>query len=168
LKVKIIGCGNILAGDDGLGVYAVRELMKMKLPKEVEVIEAGVPGLALLDLLENTDAVIILDALKTGRKKGEIRKIEIKELPKNSEHKISAHQLNLIDTLRLGLKVTPEKMPNRLVILGIEVGEIKEFHVGLSREIKEAIPKLIENVLREINFLQEFKERRLPGFWNGP
>ena len=66
-KITVIGCGQILVGDDGLGVRVVEALQKMNLPENVEVIDAGVGGLAILSMIENSEKSIIVDAVHTGK-----------------------------------------------------------------------------------------------------
>ncbi|MHC1586698.1 MAG: hydrogenase maturation protease [Candidatus Hecatellaceae archaeon] len=137
-----------MAGDDGVGVYAAKKLAEQKLPPNVEVVEAGTPGLNLISLLEGADAAIIVDALKLGKPKGSIHRLDPKKLETLSLP-LSAHELGVAEALKLGFKLFPEKMPKHLVIIGVEVGETTSFKVGLSPEVERALPKLIEEVLRE-------------------
>ncbi|RLI35472.1 hydrogenase [Candidatus Bathyarchaeota archaeon] len=160
MKIRIIGCGNPLAGDDGLGIYAARKLAEMKLPEGVEVVEAGTPGLGLLSFLENADAVIIVDALKRGSPPGTLHRVEAREIIKEGKP-LSAHDLGVEEALTLGFRLLPEKMPKKILIVGVEAGRVESFREGLTQEVEKALPKLLELILREV-------ERLLEGENGGP
>ena len=116
-KITVIGCGQILVGDDGLGVRVVEALQKMDLPENVEVIDAGVGGLAILSMIENSEKSIIVDAVHTGKEApGFIYHFTDKELPPPNMFMLSAHDLNLVDTIHIGRemeKLGEQKMPCR-------------------------------------------------------
>ena len=154
-KITVIGCGQILVGDDGLGVRVVEELQRMKLPENVEVIDAGVGGLAILSLIENSDKTIIVDAVHTGKEEsGFIYHFTDKELPPPNMFMLSAHDLNLVDTIHIGRemeKLGEQKMPSDIAIIGVEINPPKlEFTTEMSPEIESAIPEVVRMVLDEI------------------
>jgi len=154
-KITVIGCGQILVGDDGLGVRVVEELQKMKLPENVEVIDAGVGGLAILSMIENSDKTIIVDAVHTGKEEsGFIYHFTDKELLPPNMFMLSAHDLNLVDTIHIGRemeKLGEQKMPSDITIIGVEINPPKlEFTMEMSPEIESAIPEVVRMVLDEI------------------
>lgn len=153
-KVKVLGCGNVLVGDDGIGIRIIEKLQEMKLPENVELIDAGVGGLAILTWIEDADKVIIIDAVQTGNEPaGTVYRFTDKEMPPSNMFMLSLHDLNLVDTINIGREMEKrgeQKMPKEFVIIGVEVKRILEFTRDLSPEVEAAIPELIELVLDEI------------------
>ncbi|WP_174590395.1 hydrogenase maturation protease [Methanocella conradii] len=148
-KVKVLGCGNVLVGDDGIGIRVIEKLQAMELPPDVEVIDAGVGGLAILSWIEDADRVIIIDAVQTGNEPpGTVYRFTDKELPPSSMFMLSLHDLNLVDTLNVGRLV--QKMPEEVVIIGVEVRRVAEFTKELTPEVEAALPEVIDLVLKEI------------------
>lgn len=148
-KIKVLGCGNTLVGDDGVGIRAIERLQEMRLPPNVEVIDAGVGGMAILSWIEDADKVVIVDAVQTGNEPpGTVYKFTDKELPPSDMFMLSLHDLNLVDTLNVGRVV--QKMPEEIVIIGVEVKRVAEFTKDLTPEVEAAIPEVIGLVLKEL------------------
>ncbi|MCD1294442.1 hydrogenase [Methanocella sp. CWC-04] len=147
--IKILGCGNALVGDDGVGIRVIEKLQEMDLPENVECIDAGVGGLNILSWIEDADKVVIIDAVQTGNEPaGTIYRFTDKELPPSGMFMLSLHDLNLVDTINVGRMV--QKMPSEIIIYGVEVKRLIEFTKELTPEVEAAIPELIELVLEEI------------------
>jgi hydrogenase maturation protease len=148
-KIKVLGCGNTLVGDDGVGIRVIERLQEMPLPSNVEVIDAGVGGMAILSWIEDADKVVIVDAVQTGNEPpGTVYKFTDKELPPSDMFMLSLHDLNLVDTLNVGRVV--QKMPEEIVIIGVEVKRVAEFTKELTPEVEAAIPEVIGLVLKEL------------------
>jgi hydrogenase maturation protease len=146
--VTVIGCGNILAGDDGIGVYLVRELNRTGLPAGVSVIEAGTPGLNFLDVISDKDKVIIVDAVKSVQK-GRVFWMKEDGLLKEDKNFLSLHGIGLSDALRLGRKAEPEMMPGEVWIFGVGI-ETAQSNLGLSPELKKLLPRLTTELVQKI------------------
>jgi hydrogenase maturation protease len=147
--IKVLGCGNTLVGDDGVGIRVIERLQEMKLPENVEIMDAGVGGMAILSWIEDTDKVIIVDAVQTGNEPpGTVYQFTDKEMPPSDMFMLSLHDLNLVDTINIGRLV--QKMPEEIVIIGVEVKRIAEFTRELTPEVEAAIPEVIDLVLKEI------------------
>ncbi len=148
-KIKILGCGNTLMGDDGVGIRAIERLQQIQLPPNVEIVEAGVGGLAILSWIEDADKVVIIDAVQTGNEPpGTVYAFTDKELPPSEMFMLSLHDLNLVDTINVGRLV--QKMPAEIVIIGVEVKRVAEFTRELTPEVEGALPEVIDLVLKEI------------------
>jgi hydrogenase maturation protease len=148
-KIKIIGCGSLLMGDDAAGCLVVRKLKEEKLPENVEIIEAGTPGLDLLNMIEPGERVIIVDAVITGEAdEGTISIFTEDKLPKPSQMPVSAHQIAIPETLALGRKVQPELMPESIEIWGIEIKDtlVRKPTGELSEKVKAAIVQMVEKI----------------------
>jgi hydrogenase maturation protease len=149
-KIKILGCGNTLMGDDGVGIRAIERLQKMKLPENVEIIDAGVGGLAILSWIEDADKVVIVDAVQTGNEPpGTVYEFTDKELPPSNMFMLSLHDLNLVDTINVGRMV--QNMPDEIVIIGVEVKRVAEFTRELTPEVEAALPEVLDLVLKELS-----------------
>lgn len=148
--IKVIGCGNILRHDDGIGVYVIEALEKVSLPKNVELIDAGTRGLDMVSFLEGAQKVIIVDGVKSHAKSGTIYRVDIDEdeiAPERSEH-VSTHELNWEDTLTAGRKILGDEFPKKVTFFGIEIENI-EPGLGLSPALKESLYKVVHVIQKE-------------------
>ena len=143
----IVGLGNTIMGDDGVGVAAIRELEKFEI-KGVELLEGGTSGLSLLPHLRGRKRVIIVDAVRGGGgEPGTVYRLSEKELQKPEFRFFSLHDIALEHVLELGRELFREEFPEDIVIYGVEIKEIK-MSEELSEPVKKALPRLVE-LLRE-------------------
>jgi hydrogenase maturation protease len=150
-KIKVIGCGSLLMGDDAVGCVVARELLEENLPENVEVVEAGTPGLNLLCLMEPGERVIIVDAVVTGeREEGEMEIFLESRIPKPSQMPLSAHSIAIPEAIALGKQVQPELMPDSIEIWGIEVKTPVIEKMEMTEKIKKAVPGVIRRLLKEL------------------
>lgn len=150
MKTVIIGCGNLLASDDAVGIEVIKILSQRELPPHVELIEAGTPGLSLIHMLEGADKAIIVDAVMSGAEPGTIYRFTADNLPSRDIVPSSLHDLNLVDAIELGRQLQDELMPREIVIIGVEISRAEKFRIGLSPEVERVIPRLVEAVLKEL------------------
>lgn len=148
-KTTILGCGNALMGDDGVGVRVVELLQKAGLPPGVEAIDAGVGGLAILGWIENADKAIIVDAVQTGNAPpGTVYRFTDRDLPPPGMFMLSLHDLGLVEAIAVGRVV--QAMPADIVIIGVEVGRVAEFTEELTPEVAGAVPEVLRLVRDEL------------------
>lgn len=150
--IRVIGIGNPMAGDDAVGSHIIRKLVEHRI-SGVELIDAGLVGLDLLDLLEGVKKVIIIDAFRRGGKPGEVVRLV---LPEDLEQ-ISAfawesvmpstHFIGLGEALTMGNVLGI--LPPYLIIFGIELGQT-EIGMGLSGNIYPAIESVTSQILLEL------------------
>ncbi len=147
-NIVILGIGNLLLSDEGVGVHVAHKLMDMDLPKGVSVVEGGTDGFRLLNVITATDRLIVVDAVKGGSPPGSIYRFDIDEV-KNcpSGFKTSVHQIGILEVINMSGLIG--KTPHTTVI-GIEPKSL-EMGMELSTEIKEKIPRIIELILDELN-----------------
>lgn len=150
VKIVIIGCGNLLASDDAVGIEVIKILSQREFPPQVELIEAGTPGLSLVHMLEGADKAIIIDAVMSGAEPGTIYRFTADNLPSRDIVPSSLHDLNLVDAIELGRQLQDELMPKDIVIIGVEISRAEKFRIGLTPEVERAIPQVVEAVLREL------------------
>jgi len=147
--VLILGLGNPLLGDEGIGVQVVEELKGLELPDGVTVVEGGTAGLGLIGLMEGYQRVIIVDAADMGHPPGRVVRFTPLEAQfKTAEAPLSLHQIGLGEVLALAEAL--EVAPAELVIIGIQPSRI-EGGVGLSPEVEGAIPQIIRIILDELD-----------------
>lgn len=149
VRVRVIGCGNPEAGDDVLGLLAARAARE-RLPETVDVVEAGV-SLRVLDLLEDVEAVVIVDAVRgrgSGRTPGSLVRAEADErgLPVELRGSLSSHGLGLAEAVGLAAAIGP--LP-RVSFLGVEAGDLTA-GAGLSPAVAEALPRLVDAIVDEV------------------
>ena len=154
-RVRVIGCGNADAGDDAVGLSAVRELARsLRDRPNVDVAVAAMP-VRVLELLTDVDAVVLVDAVITPAPPvppGTVVRVEAgpEGLPSEVRPQLSSHGIGLADAVRLAgaLGRTP-----RVILLGIEVGSVVTGD-GLSPSVASALPALRAAVEREVERLQ--------------
>nr|MDO8077135.1 hydrogenase maturation protease [Candidatus Freyarchaeota archaeon] len=144
-RVVVIGVGNLLLGDEGVGVRVVEELTEMDLPPHVEVVDGGTGGIVLLNLMEGADRVILVDAVLGGGSPGEIYVLSLDRLMGGRVKFFSLHEMDLLSVLRIGKELG--KLPPELVLIGVEPKNYQEYTMELSPEVRAAIPRVIEKVV---------------------
>lgn len=137
-NVLILGIGNILQSDDGLGVHVVNEIINMDagLPENVEVIDGGTAGFDLIPLMRGRDRIIIVDALRTDDEPGSVYRLG-PERCRGGEARISLHEVGIFQvmkTLRL-FGDDPE-----IQIIGIVPGDIDTLAIGVTEPVRRSLP----------------------------
>jgi hydrogenase maturation protease len=147
--VLILGLGNPLLGDEGIGVRVVEELQELELPDGVTVVEGGTAGLGLIGLMEGYQKVIIVDAADMGHSPGcVVRFTPLEAQLKTVEAPLSLHQIGLGEALTLAEAL--EVAPAERIIIGVQPSQV-EMGAGLSPEVERAIPKIIRIILGELD-----------------
>ena len=145
--VLILGLGNPLQGDDGVGCRVAQELEGRRLPEDVEVMDGGTPGVGLLNLFEGRQRVIIVDAAEMGKAPGEVVRFRPEDVTlTGSAQRFSLHRSGVADALALAgqLKLAlPE-----IIVFGVQPKRV-DWHDGLSPEVQAAVPEVINAVLNE-------------------
>ena len=151
MSVLVLGVGNVLMRDEGVGVRAVEELQnRFQFQVNVELLDGGTSGIELLRYISKKDHLVIIDAIKGGHPPGTVLRVEGEDVPARFRTRISPHQLGISDLLAAAT-LTGE-MPGNLVLFGIEPKRI-ELGLGLSDEVKANFDKLINVVVEEIRGL---------------
>jgi len=145
--VLVLGLGNPLQQDDGVGIRVVAELERRELPPHVEVMDGGTPGVGLINLMEGRARVVIVDAAEMGRRPGEVVRFRAEDVKlTGSSARFSLHRSGVADALALAdaLKLSlPE-----IVVYGVQPARVG-WGEELSAEVAAAIPGLVETIIRE-------------------
>lgn len=143
----VLGLGNLLCQDDGVGVAAVACLLRQYEPSEgVRVLDGGTLGLSLLPALESAETVLIVDAIRSDGPPGSFVRLEGDAVAHAAEHRLSVHQVGVSDLI--GAARWQGSLPTRLLLLGL-VPASMELGVERTRLVEAAIPVLVERVLAE-------------------
>lgn len=149
MKTLVLGLGNPILTDDGVGPLVARELEGKLDQREVTIMETSQAGLNLLDLLAGYDRAIIIDAIQTvGGKAGQIYRLKSGAL-NATRHAASTHDVNLATALELGNKLGLA-LPKQIDIFAIEVADTNTFSEECTLEVREAIPVCAEMIIREL------------------
>jgi hydrogenase maturation protease len=143
----VIGVGNLLMKDEGIGIHAVKALQEIDLPPDIELIDGGTSP----DLIAYTragDKIIIIDAAKAGGEPGAVYRYRPEDLAAGKGTLTSAHELGVVENLKL-MELTGNE-PRETVIIGVESKEI-DWGTELSPELQKKLPDIVKAVLREIN-----------------
>ena len=146
-RTLVLGLGNDLLGDDGVGLRIVEELERRPALAEFEFEKAATAGLALLDILHGYERAYIVDSAVTGRRRpGYVHRLSaasLTELPLNP----SSHYAGLPEVLALG-KALGLEIPDGVGVLGVEVEDPYSIRPGLSPQIESKVPGLVARVER--------------------
>ncbi len=157
-KLTILGIGNILQGDDGIGVYATAFLKKnYNFTPTIQIKEGGVAGMALLDTIEESHSLIILDSIEIDDAPGSIYAIPAPELGGYGINCGGAHEIGVLECLDM-LELQGKKLPNATVI-GIIPQEVN-LTIGLSHPLKEHFDDYIKTIISAIIELEFKVEKR--------
>jgi len=156
VRVLVVGVGNILLKDEGVGVHVAKKLLETALPGDVEVIDCGTCGLDILLLYKEVEKLIVVDATRAGHKAGTIYKAvlsagEIQRpaqlLGGGADSRISLHQVGLTEALAAANKLN--RAPKKIVIIGVEPGECN-WGLELTGPVARSVPEVVNKVLEEI------------------
>ena len=146
-KIVILGVGNLLLSDEGVGVHVANELMGMNLPAEASVVEGGTDGFRLINTITEADRLIVVDAVRGGGTPGSIYHFDMDEVQDcPTGFKTSLHQIGILEVI--GLLGLIGKKPCTTII-GVEPKSL-EMGMELSPEVKDKIPRIIELILDEL------------------
>lgn len=151
MKILILGIGNLLMGDEGVGVHAIRELEKISLPENIDLLDGGTGGFHLLEYFQSYKRLVMIDATMDGKKAGTVKLITPKfasDFPKA----LSAHDIGLKDLVESAAILG--SMPE-VYLFTISISEIKSMTMELSNEVANAIPEAIEKILTLIKTLTD-------------
>jgi hydrogenase maturation protease len=149
--VMVLGVGNLLFSDEGVGIRVVETLLdRYDFPAEVSVVDGGTLGVNLLGTISRADHLIVVDAVRNGGPPGSLYRLAGEEIPKRIRAKNSLHQVDLLEALTLcqALDRVPET-----VILGVEPRDIETLSIELTEEIRGRVEDLIRMALGELERL---------------
>lgn len=146
-RTLVLGLGNDLLGDDGVGLRIVEELRRRPTLVEFEFETAATAGLALLDILHGYERAYLVDSALTRRRRpGYLHRLGAASLTKLALN-ASSHYAGLPEVLALA-QALDLGLPNRVEVLGVEVEDAYTIELGLSPELEAKLPALVDQVER--------------------
>ncbi len=143
-QTMVMGVGNLLLSDDGVGIHVIHHLQKEGgLGEEIRLVDGGTCGLDLLQYLEGVERLVIVDAARMGQPAGTIRRIEGEQVPAFLGLKTSPHEINLPELLFAARLIGI--YPQQVVVFGIQPESLE---TGL--ELTPAVQAQVETIIRRV------------------
>lgn len=142
-SLLVMGVGNYLMGDEGIGVHVIQEMHKNQLPEYIDILDGGTGGFLLLSCFEVYPTIIFIDATMDGKPAGTISLIKPK-FAADFPSALSVHDVGLKDMIEAVYLM--DHVPN-IHLFTVSIEELNPMTIDLSQKVKEAIPEIIENIL---------------------
>ncbi len=147
-RALVLGIGNLLIGDEGVGCRTVTELARRyTLPQSVECVDGGTAGFELLTMIDGKEHLILIDALRNDQQPGTVVMVEGEHVPRAFLARTTPHQLGICDVLAAAQ--LSDTMPRHLTLYGIEPKQL-EVGIGLSPEVEAGMEKTIGAVVQQL------------------
>jgi hydrogenase maturation protease len=151
VRTLVLGIGNSILGDDGVGVRVAREVAARLNDEDVDVRDVNVDGLNLFDFILGYQKLVVIDAIPTedGRV-GDVFRLTPEKVCDPSRSAISPHHFDLATTIEIGKKLFPGEMPREVILYAVAARDATAVSEKMSREVEEAVPRAVDQVLGEI------------------
>ncbi len=144
--ILILGIGNILLSDEGIGIHVIENLRKYSIPEDVELVDGGTSGADMIDIIAEREKVIVVDSMQTNDSAGTIRKFTIRDFNFSNNITMSLHNLGIAETILmtelLGCK------PEEVIFFGIKP-EFTGCGLSLSENLNRKLTNITELILKE-------------------
>ncbi len=151
MKTLVLGIGNTILGDDGVGVETVKAIAERISDDNVDILDTPYDGLNLFDFIRDYERLIVIDAVLTQNSEaGKVYRLTPDALPPPSASGAASHNLNLATTLELGNRLFPGEMPREVTIFTVAIDDVVTITEEMTDSVKQAIPELIDLVLIEL------------------
>ena len=146
--VLVLGIGNILLRDEGIGVRVIEALREYLLPNTIELVDGGTAGADLLDVISDRHKVIVIDAVDADVEPGSTLRLSLDDLVAGQTAAVSLHEIGLVETFAMARHLG--SAPGEVVIIGIQPKEIIASD-QLSPEISACVPAIVKQVIEELS-----------------
>ena len=146
----IVGVGNRLLGDEGVGLHIIDGLSQIPMPPNVNIIDCGCDLLSLTAHIDKPQRIIIIDAVRAGGAPGEIYSFDYNGLTATKVEMCSAHQVKTVDLLRLSRLLYPALAASEIAVIGVEPKTMR-LSPDLSKEVSESIAEVTRLVLEGVS-----------------
>ncbi|MBZ5553637.1 MAG: HyaD/HybD family hydrogenase maturation endopeptidase [Acidobacteriia bacterium] len=148
--ILILGIGNYLMGDEGVGVHAIRHLEKRSFPAHVHLLDGGTGGFHLISHLESYPFIIMIDATMDGNPPGTLRVIKPR-FASDFPRSLTAHDIGLRDLVESMALLG--RFP-RITLITVSIEEIQSMSTELSSSLQKSLPQITDTVLEILNARQ--------------
>lgn len=146
-NILVLGVGNLLLSDEGVGIHVAQQLQKMSLSSTVEIIDGGTGGFELISHFSGREKVVIIDAVDGDDEPGKILRFTPDDLNIAWRPSLSAHQTGIEGLLHFSRELSPQP---EIVIIGVIPKETRRLSTSLSKTVKKQIPNIVDAVLKEV------------------
>lgn len=143
-SILVMGVGNYLMGDEGIGVHLIQEMAKIELPEKLDILDGGTGGFLLLNCFEAYPTIIFVDATMDGKPAGTISLLRPK-FASDFPSALSVHDVGLKDMIEAVYLM--EHVPD-IHLFTVSIEEMKPMTLELSEKVRESIPELIQRILK--------------------
>jgi hydrogenase maturation protease len=145
-RITVMGIGNPLMRDEGIGVRVIEEIMtSLEFPENVEVVDAGTMGMSILHILQSCDYLLVVDAIDgTDEEPGTVVRLSPQDLAPNQVMH-SLHDMRLTDVLDAAM--LSGRAPESADCIGIQIADIGGMEIGLTPAVEAALPAAVDAVL---------------------
>jgi hydrogenase maturation protease len=147
-KIVVLGLGNPLFQDEGLGIHMINQLMQETTYAQVELVDGGTDALALLNVVEETDHLLVIDAIDGDHLPGTVRKLSGMDIPRLFSRRMSVHQIDFQETLALA--ALRGRLPQHLILFGVQP-HCLDWGTELSPPVRNALPELTAQVNAQLD-----------------
>lgn len=144
--VLVLGIGNVLMGDEGVGVHVVRQLSQMQLPERVQCLDGGTGSFLLLEPMQRAERVILIDATIDGKLPGTVARLT-PQFSSDYPKTLTAHDIGLKDLLDAAY-LTGGTLP--VTLFAVSIDPLQEMRMELSPSLAERVPQIIRLVIEEL------------------
>jgi hydrogenase maturation protease len=149
MATVIIGVGNPVLTDDGVGLRIARELeMRLSGRDGVTVLARCAGGLRLMEAMAGYGRAVVIDAIESGAAPGSIHELDLEELPR-TRNLHSSHDGSLVAALELG-RTAGLRIPDEIRVWAVQAGDLETFGESLTEAVERAVPRVVEAVLRSL------------------
>jgi hydrogenase maturation protease len=141
-RTLVLGIGNLLMGDEGVGVHAIREMEKTSVPGHVSLLDGGTGGFHLLSLFQEYDPIIVIDATMDQKPEGDVQ-LRRPRFASDFPRTLSAHDIGLRDLLESATLLGP--LP-KLFLVTVSIKDLQSMSTELSPKIRGSLPAVVETV----------------------
>jgi hydrogenase maturation protease len=138
--VTILGIGNPIMGDDGVGIAVLEELASAELDGPADFVDGGTIGMSLLPIVADSESLLLLDAVAESAEPGTVVRYDGDQLPRYLHTKLSPHQVGLVDVLA-GVRLLGTE-PRRVALVGVVPADV-DLRAGLSDVVAAAVPAAV-------------------------
>lgn len=146
-RIAIVGVGNILLGDEGIGVRVLEELEKEKYSEKINFLDAGTAFFSIVSELRKVEKAIIIDAVHGGKKAGTVYRFNIDDIAGKGNSIISLHDFGVIESVQLERVIA--KLPDEIIFYGVEPQNVTpslELSSVLQGKLKYVVQKIFEEL----------------------
>jgi hydrogenase maturation protease len=143
MKTLVIGCGNLLRSDDGIGIHVIEHLRRERSVPGIDLVEA-VSGIDIIGAIQGYEKVILVDAIQSGGTPGTVYEFSLSELGEAGT--FSSHGMDFASLMKLGRGLYPGQIPDKITVLAVEAEDVMTISDKCTPKVAEAVSRVIGKI----------------------